>query len=162
RAALPVVAALSARLPRGRAPRGLALAERHHDADADRDHREHDREADQQRPQMSVAFDVAPDHVPQTPSLAAVVLPQLRCRGFLPAAPPKRRHGLREARPPGARRQRRTGRSTGSSSARRPWLRRYRQGMNGTLIAIVVTLSLAINVVVVLAMFIWAARKDGE
>ena len=34
--------------------------------------------------------------------------------------------------------------------------------MNGTLIAIVVTLALAVNVAVVLAMFLWAAKKDGE
>ena len=34
--------------------------------------------------------------------------------------------------------------------------------MNSTLVAIVVTLALAVNVVIVGAMFVWGAKKDGE
>jgi hypothetical protein len=34
--------------------------------------------------------------------------------------------------------------------------------MDGTLVAIVVTVALAVNVAIVAAMFIWGAKKDGE
>jgi uncharacterized membrane protein YciS (DUF1049 family) len=34
--------------------------------------------------------------------------------------------------------------------------------MEGTLLAVVVILALAVNVVIVGAMFIWGAKKDGE
>ena len=34
--------------------------------------------------------------------------------------------------------------------------------MDGTLVAIVVIAALAVNVAIVAAMFIWAAKKDGE
>ena len=34
--------------------------------------------------------------------------------------------------------------------------------MNSTIVVVVVILALAINVVIVGAMFVWGARKDGE
>ena len=38
----------------------------------------------------------------------------------------------------------------------------YLQGVNNVLVPVVVIAALAVNVAIVAAMFIWAAKKDGE